>query len=144
MKKNRRDFICALAVLGAVLPLAAEAHHSFSAMYDAKKPIRLSGTLRSIHWTNPHAWLELEVAGKNGDLSVWRCEGAAPGILSSRGLAKTDIKPGDALVIDGYLARSGARIIDARRIKLPDGRQIDGGSSDDGGPTSAAAKSAKS
>jgi len=144
MKKNRRDFIRALAVLGAALPLLAEAHHSFSAMYDAKKPIRLAGKLRSIHWTNPHAWLELEVAGKNGDLSVWRCEGAAPGILSSRGLAKTDIKPGDALVIDGYLARSGARIIDARRIKLPDGRLIDGGSTGDGAPAQPGAKAATS
>ncbi len=144
MNRNRRDLIRAIGVLAVSAVLPAEAHHSFSAMYDAKKPIRLSGKLRTIHWTNPHAWLELEVAGKDGEPALWRCEGAAPGILSSRGLAKTDVKPGDTLVIDGYLARSGARVIDARRIKLPDGRLIDGGSSGDGGPTSAAAKTAKS
>jgi Family of unknown function (DUF6152) len=144
MNRNRRDLIRAIGVLAVSAVLPADAHHSFSAMYDAKKPIRLSGKLRTIHWTNPHAWLELEVAGKDGELSLWRCEGAAPGILSSRGLAKTDVKPGDRLVIDGYLARSGARVIDARRIKLPDGRLIDGGSSGDGGPTSAAAKTQKS
>jgi len=136
MINNRREFIYTLGALAAIaLPGPAEAHHSFSAMYDAKKPIRLTGKLRTIRWTNPHAWFELEVTGRNGEQVLWRCEGAAPGILSKRGLNKSDIKAGDHLVVDGYLARSGARIVDARRITLADGRRVDGGSSDDGGPS---------
>lgn len=135
MTRSRRHFLrIAAGTLAAVPLLPALAHHSFSAMYDAKKPIRLQGKLLTLRWTNPHAWFELEVTGKDGQTTVWRCEGAAPGLLSQRGLSKTDIKPGDRIIVDGYLARSGARIVDARRITLADGRQIDGGSTNDGGP----------
>jgi hypothetical protein len=120
----------ALALLGVD---AASAHHSFAAMYDAQKPVRLVGTLTRVEWTNPHSHFFLDVKGRDGKITAWVCEGAAPGILSRRGFSKTDIKIGDALIVDGYLARSGAKVIDARRVELPNGNVVFGGS-DDGGP----------
>ena len=61
-------------------------------------------------------------------------EGAGPGALSRRGFNKTDIKVGDTLIVDGYLAKSGGKIIDARRVTLPNGRVVSGGTPGDGGP----------
>ena len=31
-------------------------------------------------------------------------------------------------MVDGYLAKDGSHLVDARRVTLPDGRRIDGGS----------------
>lgn len=123
-------------LLGVGLCAGAFAHHSFSAMYDAAKPVRLSGTLSKVEWTNPHSYFYIDVTGKDGQVTTWAAEGAGPGALSRRGFKRGDIKVGDKLIVDGYLARSGAKIIDARRVTLPDGRIVSGGTPGDGGPGS--------
>ena len=82
----------------------------------------------------------LTEASKDGTVTTWAAEGAGPGALSRRGFNRGDIKVGDHIIVDGYLARSGAKIIDARRVTLPDGRVVSGGTPGDGGPGDAAAK----
>ncbi|MBO9710308.1 MAG: hypothetical protein J7521_19055 [Caulobacter sp.] len=126
-----------LGIAGAIalaLAVPAQAHHSFSAMYDSAKPVRLVGKLTKIEWTNPHSYFYVDVKGANGQVVNWACEGAGPGALSRRGFKKGDIKLGDTLIVDGYLAKSGAKIVDARRVTLPDGRIVNGGTPGDGGP----------
>jgi hypothetical protein len=117
----------------------ALAHHSFAAMYDANKPIRLVGKLTKIEWTNPHSFFYIEVTDSRGRVNRWTVEGAGPGALSRRGFNKGDIDLGDTLIVQGYLAKSGARIVDGRLVTLPDGRIVNGGSPGDGGPGSAPA-----
>ena len=128
-----RTFIFASLALASYVA-STQAHHSFAAMYDSNKPIRLVGTLSKVEWTNPHSFFHLDVVAKDGTVSQLACEGAGPGALSRRGVNKGDIKIGDKLIVDGYLARSGAKLIDARRVTLPDGRVVSGGSEGDGGP----------
>ena len=128
-----------LAILVSTLGLMAVApvwaHHSFAAEFDGTKPIRLEGVLTKIEWTNPHSYFYLDVTDDKGNVAHWACEGGGPGALSRRGFKRGDVKLGDKLVVDGYLAKDGSRFIDARRIYLPDGRRVDGGSEGDGGPT---------
>lgn len=126
----------AAAAAAGVLAIAstAHAHHSFAAEFDGNKTVRLVGKLTKIEWTNPHAYFYLDVEGDNGKVSNWGCEAGAPGALSRRGFKKGDIKLGDTLVVDGYLAKDGSHLIDARRVTLPDGRSVSGGSAGDGGP----------
>ena len=123
-----------LAAVATALTLPAVAHHSFSATYDGSKAVRISGKLTKIEWTNPHSYFYVDVADDNGKVVNWACEGAAPGALSRRGFQKGDVKFGDTLIIDGYRARDGSNLMDARRVILPDGRVIAGGSPGDGGP----------
>ncbi|WP_292228893.1 DUF6152 family protein [Brevundimonas sp.] len=132
-----RALVLGLALTASVAA-PASAHHSFAAMYDANRPIRLVGRLTSVEWTNPHSYFHLEVRDAQGRVTTWSCEGAGPGALSRRGFSRSDISVGDTLVVDGYLAKSGGRIIDARRITLPDGRSVSGGTPGDGGPGDAA------
>ncbi len=124
------------AAIAALLLLApnVRAHHSFAAEFDGRKPVRLVGKLTRIEWTNPHSYFYLDVTTDDGKTSNWACEAGAPGALSRRGFKKGDIKLGDTLVVDGYLAKDGSHLIDARRVTLPDGRSVYGGSAGDGGP----------
>ncbi|HEY0686113.1 MAG TPA: DUF6152 family protein [Steroidobacter sp.] len=135
---NIRISLALSATLASMLLGSAQAHHSFAAMYDANKPVRLVGKLVKVEWTNPHSYFHLEVTGKDGNVSNWACEGAGPGALSRRGFNKSDIKIGDTLIVDGYLAKAGGKIIDARRVTLPDGKVVSGGTPGDGGPGEAA------
>jgi hypothetical protein len=131
---NRLGVITLLAAgLGAfVAPVSA--HHSFAAEFDGSKAIRLVGALTKVDWSNPHTYFYLDVRDDKGKVLNWACEGGGPGALSRRGLAKGDLKLGDTIVVDGYRAKDGSNLIDARRVTLPDGRSIYGGSPGDGGP----------
>jgi hypothetical protein len=114
--------------LVAAVPVAA--HHSFAAEFDGTKVIRLKGALTKIEWTNPHSYFYIDVKDESGKVINWGCEAGAPGALSRRGFRKGDIKLGDTLVVDGYLAKDGSNIVDARRVTLPDGRIVAGSAGD--------------
>jgi len=121
-----------LALSAGVLPM--EAHHSFSAEYDASKAVRITGLISKVEWTNPHSYIYLDVKDDHGNFVTWTCEGGAPNALSRRGFRKNDIKLGDTVTIDGYGAKDGSHLMDARRITLTDGRTFYSGSPGDGGP----------
>lgn len=128
-------YIVSLIGLG-LLSLRVSAHHSFAAEFDGTKAIRVKGTLTKIEWTNPHSYFYIEAKDEAGNVTAWSCEAGAPGALSRRGFKKGDIKIGDTLVVDGYRAKDGSLLMDARRVTLPDGRVVSGGSASDGGPGS--------
>src|SRR5262245_51483036 len=126
------------AVLLLTLTLAAGgralAHHSFAAEFDGTKAIRITGTLSKIEWTNPHSYFYLDVKEEDGNMATWGCEAGSPGALSRRGFKRGDLRLGDTIIVDGYRAKDGSRLMDARRVTLPDGRVVSGASAGDGGP----------
>ena len=125
---------CALlcGLLAGTASLAA--HHSFAAEYDGDKPITVSGTVAKIDWMNPHIYFYVDVKDDSGAVVRWACESGAPGALSRRGFKRSLLKLGDTLVVDGYRAKNGANLMDARRVTLPDGQILSGASAGDGGP----------
>jgi hypothetical protein len=129
-----------LTAFSLTMAVQVWAHHSFAAEFDGNKVIRLQGKLTKVDWSNPHTYFFLEVKDDKGKLVNWSCEGGGPGALSRRGFKKGDVKLGDTLIVDGYLAKDGSHLVDARRIVLPDGRFIYGGTAGDGGPQEPAAK----
>jgi hypothetical protein len=126
--------MAACIMIAAGMPLLA--HHSFAAEFDASKAIRLTGVLTKLEWSNPHTYFYIDVKEDNGNILKWSCEAGSPGALSRRGFKKGDLKLGDSIIVDGYRAKDGSRLVDARRVTLPDGRVVSGASADDGGPAS--------
>jgi hypothetical protein len=112
----------------------ALAHHSFAAEFDASKAVRVTGTLAKVEWTNPHTYFYVDVTDEKGTVVRWACESGAPGALSRRGFKRNLLKLGDTLVVDGYRAKNGSNLMDARRVTLPDGQILSGASAGDGGP----------
>jgi hypothetical protein len=127
-----------LAVFAAIVGLAAAfpalAHHSFSAEFDGSKVIELKGAVTKIEWANPHVYFYLDVKDDKGATTNWGCETTSPGSLHRQGWTRDTLKVGDQVIVDGYPARDGSKLADARRVTLPDGRRIFGGTPGDGGP----------
>ena len=130
--KARLALLVAISLLTAAAP--ALAHHSFAAEFDGQKPFRITGSLVKVEWTNPHIYFYMDVKDESGTVVRWTLSAGSPGALSRRGFKRGDLKFGDTITVDGYLARDGSHTMDARRVTLADGRVVSGASAGDGGP----------
>src|SRR4030095_697545 len=122
MKTIVAVLLASVSLGGFALPLLA--HHSFAAQYDASKSVRTTGVLTKIEWTNPHSYIYIDVKEENGSVAKWTCEAGSLGALSRQGFKRGTIKFGDAIVVDGYRAKDGSRLMVALRISLTNGRIV--------------------
>lgn len=130
----RRSLTGIIAALVALSAGSATAHHSFSAEYDSNKPIKLTGKVAEMRWSNPHAWIYLNVTGKDGKVVKWAWETGGANALYRRGWRKEDLVAGTVLVVDGYQARNGSTTANATSITFQDGRRLFAGSSNPNAP----------
>jgi hypothetical protein len=124
--------VLALGFVATVAP--ALAHHSFAAEYDDKKPITMSGTVTKVEWLNPHARFYMDVKDESGKVTNWEFELASPNGLMRKGWTRNSLKPNDVVTVEGYRAKDGSNLGNARSINLADGRKVFAGSTDDGAP----------
>ena len=104
--------------LGVVVTSVAWAHHSFSAEYDAKKPVTLTGTVSNVEWMNPHVYFFLDVTGEDGKVANWAFEMGPPNGLQRSGWTRNTIKIGDEFIVEGFLARNGSRNVNSKLVTV--------------------------
>jgi hypothetical protein len=111
------------------------AHHSFAAQYDGTKPITLVGTVTKIEWTNPHARFYIDVKDDKGVVTNWELELGSINMLIRYRFSRDTLKLGEIVTVEGFLARDGTKLANAKTVKFPDGRVVNGASSSDLGST---------
>jgi len=129
MKPMREASIAALLALLVLAAAPASAHHAFAAEFDAKKPIKLQGTVTKMEWINPHAWIHIDVKKTDGTVEEWMIEAGTPNTLLRRGLTRDSLKKGTEIVVDGYQSKDGSLRANGRDVTLPDGKTLFLGSS---------------
>ena len=99
------------------------AHHSTS-MYEMASPSTVTGTVKRFEWTNPHAYIYLEVKDEKGQTTEWAIEMMSLNHLKSYGWSRNTVKPGDVITCTGGAAKSGSPAMLSSIIKLGEGRVI--------------------
>jgi DNA/RNA endonuclease YhcR with UshA esterase domain len=129
----------AAAGLGLLLgTLPAVAHHSFAAEYDEKKPVKVTGIVRKVEWTNPHSRMYLDVKDAKGAVTVWNFEFGSPNHLFRAGWTRNTVKEGDQITVEGWGAKDGSHMAQTRQVILADGQKVPGfasGGDSGGAPT---------
>jgi len=115
-----RLIIAATTVLaGAIAGGSAIAHHSFSAEFDADKPVELTGIVTKVEWTNPHVWFYINVRdADSGEVSNWGAELGPPHGLQRQGWRRDTLAIGEQVTVSGFLARNGSNRVNARSVTL--------------------------
>src|SRR5204863_9327768 len=89
-----------LAIVALATTASAIAHHSFAAEFDENKPVKFTGKVTEMRWSNPHGWIYLDVTGADGKVVNWACELAAVNSLYRRGWRKEDLVTGTMLTVE--------------------------------------------
>ena len=111
----------AMLLLGVGVPAAA--HHSF-AIFEHSKTLTLKGTVRSFQWTNPHGYIDLEVANGPPGIDRYTLELTSINMLRRAGWKSSDVSVGDkvtAIVAPLMNGQHGGLLLE---LKMEDGRTL--------------------
>ena len=108
--------VAVAGLLVAARPVAA--HHAFAAEFDADKPVKLTGAVTKIEWTNPHAWFYVDVTDETGKVTNWGLEMGSPNGLMRAGWTRNSMKIGDVVTVEASRAKNGTPNANARVVIL--------------------------
>jgi hypothetical protein len=122
---NTKRFFFLFAVAAGLFLLSHPvlAHHS-TAEYDMTALTTVKGTATQFEWSNPHAYLHIDVTTDKGNAEKWTAELASIGMLSRVNWKKDTVKPGDEITIVGYRAKNGTNFMRLNKVVLANGQEL--------------------
>ena len=120
----RAAFSVLVGVASIFAPAAAAAHHAFAAEFDINRPVKLTGTVTKIEWTNPHAWVFMDAKDDQGNVQSWAVELVGINDLLRLGWGRDRVKTGDVVNVDGFGARNGTNTANAVSVRLANGELV--------------------
>jgi len=128
MKRSLLALATTLVALALAVPVFA--HHSFSAEFDAQKPVNLTGVVTKVEWMNPHTYFYVDVKDpQTGKVANWACEMGSPNGLVRQGWTRNTLKTGTVVTVEGTRAKDGSNKANARNV-LVDGKKLGAASSE--------------
>ena len=115
-------FIFGAGLFGLAVSVAA--HHSWSAVYDANKPITVKGVVSKVEWTNPHTHFYVDVTDESGTVTMWNFEMASTLALERGGWTRRTLQVGDEVTVGGFGGRNVTTRAIASSITTADGRNL--------------------
>ena len=100
-----RTRILLVLIAALVTAASASAHHSYTATYDTRNQVTLTGTLVQFVFKNPHSFVIVSAPDAKGVVQRWSLEWSGVGQLSNQGVKRETLKPGDEIVVDGNPSR---------------------------------------
>jgi hypothetical protein len=94
------------AICAVSLALPAAAHHSHG-NYDTSKWTVFEGTVKEVHYINPHSWIYLDIKDDKGQAVTWALEATGPRGLEAKGVKREDVKPSDNIKVRCHVLRDG-------------------------------------
>jgi hypothetical protein len=113
-------------------------------MFDTATQVTLTGVVTSFEWTNPHAYIEVDVPEGGGGTKHWTIELGSTSILMRGGWKFNTLKHGDKITAVVNPLRNGEPGSLLSRITLPDGRVLANGGPPPAGRSGAGAAPAAS
>lgn len=129
----RHEMMGCLAGLALGYGGVAAAHHSF-AMFDQSKNLPLKGIVHDFQWTNPHAFIDVDVPNGSGGTELWKVELNSPNNLKRQGWKSTQMLPGDKVTVVINPLRDGSKGGLFVAVTLADGKVMGDPTRVGGGP----------
>jgi hypothetical protein len=100
------------------------AHHGFVSWFDMSRSVTVKGTVTGFDWTNPHAYIYLDVKNEKGAVEEWRIELGAPGMLARAGWRRDTLKSGDEITAIGNPSKDGKPLMHLSKIVFANGQEL--------------------
>ncbi len=107
------------AVLAAV-PLLA--HHAGAEFGGETKVI--TGTVKEFQFTNPHSWIQVNVADDSGKVTEWSLEWGSPNQLGRMGVRPSTFPVGAKVTFKVRPVKSGSPVGSFQAAKFEDGTTV--------------------
>ena len=116
----KHGIIALILACASLAGTTAHAHHSFAAVYNNKKEIKLEGKMVQFLYRNPHSYVQIEAPDENGVVQRWSVEWGGPASLAGQGVQRDTFKIGDHVIITGLLSRTpGEYRVKMNTLKRP-------------------------
>lgn len=119
-----RTTLATMATCFLVLLAPLAAHHSWTADYDAAKPVTVKGVVTKVEWTNPHTHFYIESKDEKGTVTSWNFEMASTLALERGGWSRKTLPVGTEVTISGFGGRAVTERAIASSIVTADGRSL--------------------
>src|SRR5258708_32294079 len=93
----RRTLCASLMLLGLTLTSTPILAHHSTAMYNMTSPVTVTGVVKRFEWTNPHAYIYMEVTDESGKTVEWTVEMMSLNHLKGYGWTHSTLKSGDMI-----------------------------------------------
>ena len=109
-----------------LIAVPVTAHHSFVAVFDADRPVEVTGTVTAVEWLNPHVWFYIDVEDDDGEVVNWGFEMGTPNRLMRFGWNHNSLQVGQVINVAGSRARDNSLKAAVKRVTLPSGEELFG------------------